>query len=105
MYKISSPGCGTCYIGQTRRHLISRLREHRSAKTGAVRTYFLSCISEKPEIDDVEILATTSKDSDHLLALEALFIREIKPALNTKDEYRSRERVRCLFILSRVFKI
>ena len=78
VYKISCPGCGTCYVGQTRRHLITRLRERRSARTGVVQTQFLSCVSEKPEIDDVEILATASKDSDYLLALEALFIREIK---------------------------
>lgn len=27
----------------------------------------------------------------HRLTLEALFIREIKPSLNTKDEYKNRE--------------
>ena len=31
-----------------------------------------------------------SRILDKLLTLEALFIEEIKPELNTKDEYRSR---------------
>ena len=30
------------------------------------------------------------KKIDQLLTLEALFISEIKPALNTKDEFKSR---------------
>ena len=39
-------------------------------------------------MDDVSILATT-KSMHQLLVLEALFINDEKPLLNTKDEYRS----------------
>ena len=41
--------------------------------------------------ESVNILGTTSKGYDHLLTLEALWIREINPELNTKDEFKSRE--------------
>ena len=41
--------------------------------------------------DNVSILSATSQGEVHLLTLEALWIREIKPDINTKDEYRSRE--------------
>ena len=41
--------------------------------------------------DDVEILQTSSQGEAHLLTLGALFIRELRPSVNTKDEYRSRE--------------
>ena len=43
--------------------------------------------------DDVEILHRTSRGESYLLTLEALYIRERKPVLNTKDEYRRRELV------------
>ena len=43
--------------------------------------------------DNVEILQSTSRGEGFLLTLEALHIRERKPSINTKDEYRSRELV------------
>ena len=48
---------------------------------------------EECDIDPSENLVKIigkSKFSEKLLTLEALFIEEIKPELNTKDEYRSR---------------
>ena len=41
--------------------------------------------------DCVSILASVKKSEKHLMTLEALFIREFRPTLNTKDEYRRRE--------------
>ena len=41
--------------------------------------------------DDFEVLASTSRGQDYLETLEALYIREINPKINTKDEYRSKE--------------
>ena len=41
--------------------------------------------------EDVDILKATARGEAFLLTLEALFIRELKPRINTKDEYRSRE--------------
>ena len=40
--------------------------------------------------EDVEILQSTSRGDAYLLTLEALHIQELKPTINTKDEYRSR---------------
>ena len=38
-----------------------------------------------------KILAASMRDSEsYLLTLEALWIDELKPALNTKDEFRSK---------------
>ena len=44
------------------------------------------------EKGDIEILASTNKSVTHLKTLEALYIREIKPILNTqlKEDYGSR---------------
>ena len=89
VYKIKCPRCQACYVGQTGRHLITRFKEHQSKK-GPVKTHFSQC-KVPVEIDRIEILASTQKSEQHLLTLEALFIREIRPSLNTKDEYKSRE--------------
>ena len=40
--------------------------------------------------DDVTILGSNCKGEKYLLTLEALFQNDIKPSLNTKDEYKSR---------------
>ena len=49
--------------------------------------HFMSCMRRKPSEADIKILATGSRGRLQLAILEALFIREIKPALNTKDEW------------------
>ena len=36
----------------------------------------------------VAILRSTIKSEDHLLTLEALYIKELQPSLNTKEEYK-----------------
>ena len=91
VYKITRPGCDTCYVGQTRRHLLTRFREHDYKKTKAVYKHFGDCVGSEVTLNDVKILAQTSRNLDFLLSLEALFIREYSPALNVKDEYRNRE--------------
>ena len=53
-----------------------------------MRKHFEECDIDSSE-NLVKIIGK-SKFSEKLLTLEALFIKEIKPELNTKDEYRSR---------------
>ena len=56
-----------------------------------VRALIDKCIHCTPTSNDVKVLASTSCSLNFLLTLEALYIREIKPELNTKDEYHSQE--------------
>ena len=89
VYKIQCPGCSSSYIGQTVRHLQTRFREHLGC-SGTMRRHIETCDpSVKISEDSISILARANKYFK-LLTLEALFINEIKPDLNTKDEYRSR---------------
>ena len=37
--------------------------------------------------DHIEVLATVTKGAFHLAIMEALYIREHRPAINTRDEY------------------
>ena len=88
VYKIVCPRCEACYVGKTSRQLTRRFTEH-IGKRGVTKPHMQNCnvvLEEK----DIEILGSHSKSETHLLTLEALFINEIKPTLNTKDEYKRR---------------
>ena len=89
VYHIECPGCQASYVGCTIQHLRARIAEHRNSNT-PVGGHFAVCLNGKPEWDDVKILCSTPRSTDYLLALEALFINELNPILNTRDEYRSR---------------
>jgi len=41
-------------------------------------------------LQPVNVIAVSHKSTYHLMTLEALYIKSIKPSINTKDEYRSR---------------
>ena len=88
VYQITCSRCQSCYVGQTVRHLLTRLKEHKRAGT-PVGNHFRNCDTSLT-IDDVKIIATSCKSNYHLMTLEALCIKTIKPAINTKDEYKSR---------------
>ena len=51
--------------------------------------HFAACNTELT-MNNVNIVASSLKSSNHLMTLEALLINDIKLSLNTKDEYRSR---------------
>jgi len=57
-----------------------------------MKAHFETCTTNSSEISE-EIftkILDSSNSLSKLYALEALYISEIKPSLNTKDEYRSR---------------
>ena len=91
VYELTCPRCSACYVGQTGRHLQTRLKEH-IQRAGPMKTHLSQC-STTLTSDNIEILHATSRGESFLLTLEALLIRERKPSINTKDEYRSRELV------------
>ena len=88
VYQIKCPGCQACYVGQSVRHLQTRFREHINLD-GPLKLHLAKCAARLTE-DDIEILESSTRNEQHLLTLEALFIRDTKPKLNTKEEYKSR---------------
>ena len=92
VYKIDCPGCDSSYVGFTSRHVQQRVCEH-LGKSGVIRGHINQClpppINTKNIDKHVNILAA-SNFLTKLMTLEALFIKEVKPVLNTKDEYKSR---------------
>ena len=89
VYKITCPHCSMSYVGQTARHLATRVGEHfRSG--GKLKSHFENCnVDPVPTKEMVKILGKAK--GDKLLTLEALYISELGPKLNTKDEFKSRE--------------
>ena len=55
VYKITCPRCSSCYVGQTTRHLLSRIREHKRTNT-PVGNHFEGCDQEL-SMDNVSIIA------------------------------------------------
>ena len=89
VYHFKCPRCNASYVGQCGRHLIFRFKEHTRSVVGR---HFLGCGIEVT-MDDVTIIDQSSISLSHLMVLEALWIEEIKPELNTKDEFKSHQLV------------
>ncbi|XP_057290128.1 uncharacterized protein LOC130612790 [Hydractinia symbiolongicarpus] len=82
VYKIKCPRCNSCYVGQTSRHLIKRLKEHK--RTGPVGKHFDDC-NNLLTMENVSILCSSTRNVYHLMTLEALIINYIKPIFLSED--------------------
>ena len=71
--------------------MIARFKKRSNQKNKPVMKHSDICTRAKLQTSDAQILASSNRGMVHLLALEALYIKEIKPELNTKEKYRSRE--------------
>ena len=87
VYQIDCPGCNARYVGQTVRHLQTRFGEHINKKR-LVKTHITTQCKVELKDEHIQILGRENK-SEHLLTLKD-FIRDVKPQLNTKEEYRSK---------------
>ena len=87
VYEICCPGCNSCYVGPTVRHLITRKIEH-LRDSAPVGSHLKECGADKSAVE-ARIL-DRCLDTNKLLTLEALYISRKRPALNTREEYRQR---------------
>ena len=89
VYKLSCPRCRSCYVGQTIRHLQTRFKEH--LKPSAAVSKHLKICKTTISCKETEILAATQRGQALLMTLESIWIRDLAPSINTKEEYKSRE--------------
>ena len=88
VYQLTCPRCSSCYVGQTTRHLITRYKEHiQPAKP--VGKHFRNC-DVTPSFEDIKIIDSNNRSVYKPMTLEALYIKTMKPKINTRDEYKSR---------------
>ena len=90
VYKLSCNGCTSTYVGQTVRHLTTRIEEHKKADS-PLGLHLQQCQLEGNSADLSWEIIDRSNNQTKLLTLEAIHIRKEKPGLNTRDEFRSRE--------------
>ena len=89
IYKLCCTGCDACYVGMTTRHLITRIKEHLTGNSN-FKIHKAICDGQGEIGHSYEILDKTNRGWVVLQVLEALHQRDIRPELNTKDEYRGR---------------
>ena len=89
VYKLKCPRCSACYVGQTDRHFCTRLNEHQQRQDQPVYRHFKKC-RRKLRFKDTEFLTATTRGVTVLETLEALWIDELKPQINTREEYKQR---------------
>ena len=91
VYRITCPRCSSCYIGETSQYLEVRFRKHKTPSQ-PVGKHLRRCDALKEvSVGDMEILAASTRGEQYLLTLEALWQKEERPRINTKDEYKSRQ--------------
>ena len=73
--------CGSSYIGQTRRNLINRLKEHSSSDKSEVCRHLMHNPDHKVDFAKPNILSS-SGDSARLLIRQSLFIPKYEPLFN-----------------------
>ena len=90
VYQIDCPRCYACYVGKTNQHNEVRFGKHKTPSQ-PVGKHLRKCGALKEvSVNDVKILAASTRGDQYLLTLEALWQKELRPTINTKDEYQSR---------------
>ena len=90
VYPISCSRCNACYDRQTDRHILTRFNEDKRPSQPYGK--YVQLCGVNPSFGSVvKILQSTCKGIPYLETLEALWQRELKPQINTKDEFRKRE--------------
>ena len=72
------------------RHLTTRIEEHRKEDI-SIGQHIRQCGSESGKFEFKRKIIGPASSSIKLLTLEALHIRNERPAINMRDEFRSRE--------------
>ena len=84
VYKLTC-SCGSAYIGQIRRNLLSRIKEHTASEKSEVCKHLLQNPSHSVDFNTPTILGSEN-DTARLLILESLFIQEQTPDLNNDSQ-------------------
>jgi len=87
VYIFQCASCPAAYVGQTGRHLATRVKEHSKAPS-PVAEHVKSCGSSIT-MADVSILERSSHEVKRK-TLEALCIQELDPSLNVQEDFRNR---------------
>ena len=73
--------------------MCTRFGEHRTKKSEPVFKHVKSCGGNAKLLtgENIDVLASVTKGALQLAIMEALYIRELCPGMNVRDEYRDHE--------------
>ena len=84
VYKLTC-SYGSTYIGQTRRNLLNRIKEHATSEKSEVCKNLLQNPSHRVDFNTPAVLGSEN-DTARLLILESMFIQEQTPDLNNDSQ-------------------
>ena len=85
VYKLTC-SCGSTYIGQIRRNLLNRIKEHATSEKSEVCKHLLQNPFHRVDFNTPTILGSEN-DTARLLILESLFIQEQTSDLNNDSQF------------------
>ena len=88
VYKSTCNGCSSVYVGQTSRHVNTRISAHQK-KDSPVGQQLVECCGTTHNVKWETLDAC--RGVEKLMTMEAIYIKKLKPQLNTRDKYRGRE--------------
>ena len=88
VYKVTCNACSSIYVGQTSRHVTTRISEHRK-KDSPVGQHLVEYCGTTHNVK-WEIL-DACRGVEKLMTIEAIYIKKQKPQLNKRDENCERE--------------
>ena len=87
VYKVTWNACSSIYVGQTSRHVTTRISEHQK-EDSPVEQHLVECCGTTHNVK-WEIL-DACRGVEKLMTIETIYKKMLKPQLNTRDEYRGK---------------
>ena len=85
VYKFACASCGACYIGETHRHLSTRISEHMMNKGSNIYKHLQEFPVYKQSYSAGDFIVLDSANTDYSLKLkESIHIQLTKPSLNVQ---------------------
>ena len=88
VFELTCNGYKSIYVGQTCRHITTKVAEHAKSDS-PMGTNAIECNGDKTAFQWKTLDQCTNQSK--LMTLEALYIKTLKPATNTRDKYLTRE--------------
>ena len=88
VYEMKCNGCGSIYVGQTSRHVTTRISEHQK-KDSQLGQHLVKCSDATNDIE--RKILDACRTVEKLMTIEAIYNSKLKPEQNTRYEWRGRE--------------
>ena len=88
VYKVTCNGCNSIYVGQNSQHITTRFSEHQK-KDSPVGQHFVEYCGTTHNVKWENL--DSCREVEKLMTIEAIYIKKLRPQINTRDEYRGRE--------------